>query len=149
MVPRSFGRRVGSVAVTILTLLFGTIAVTQWAPSLKQELTVDQSGPSREATEWLIMNVPHDDVVIVDDYIWTDLAKAGFTNQVWFWKVDPDPAIVKKYFPTGYTGADYIATGELAQSTLSTLPTVAEAIRNSTIVATFGNDEVIIRRVTK
>jgi hypothetical protein len=62
-------------------------------------------------------------VTVVDDYLWTDLAEAGFRRRIWTYKADLDPAVQAE------------------------LRTVQATLKHSEVVADFGNGELVVRRV--
>jgi hypothetical protein len=111
--------------------------------------TTDLSGLSRQATQGIIDHTDKDDVIVVDDYVWLDLARHGYPRQIWFYKADLDPEVKVTLLPNGYADIDYVVLGNLADSTVRSLPTVAAAIRESTVLADFGNGEITVRRVVK
>jgi hypothetical protein len=88
-------------------------------------------------------------VIVVDDYVWPDLALHGYTKRIWFYKADLDPQVKATLLPNGYSDIDYVVLGNLADSTIRSLPTVATAIRESTVLADFGNGEITVRKVVK
>jgi hypothetical protein len=148
-------RRPGAIAVAAvralavaLVVALGLITIPpNWQPKLHRALTANDSKPGYEATRWFIDHLPKRQVILTDDYIWTDLVEAGMDPiPIWFYKIDLDPAI-KARAPHGWSDVDYIILGNLADSTMNDLPIVAEAIRHSTIVARFGNGVIAIRKV--
>ncbi len=136
---------VGTAAVLAVAVLPG-----EWSPKLHEAFTVDKSAASREATQWFIDHMPrYRQVVLTDDYVWTDLVRAGMDPvPIWFYKLDLDPA-VRARAPNGWSDIDYVILGELAPSTMNDLPLVAQTIKNSVVVQSFGNGEIAIRRVVK
>jgi len=88
-------------------------------------------------------------LIVVDDYVWPDLALRGFQNQVWHYKVDLDPEVQANELPDGWASIDYVALDKNADNTLKVLPTVVEAIEHSEVVATFGEGEIVVRKVVK
>lgn len=139
----------GRIGVATAAVAFTILALPGWAQALQTYTTVDRSGPPLEALEWITANVDEHDVIIVDDYMWPDLALRGYQNQIWFYKADLDPAVKEELLPRGYASVDYVALGTLADSTMRELPTVAQAINNSDVVATFGDGEITIRKVVQ
>ncbi|WP_131771183.1 4-amino-4-deoxy-L-arabinose transferase [Candidatus Protofrankia californiensis] len=122
----------------------------QWAPKLSTALTADDSRPSRDAARWYIENVPDGHTVVTDDNIWTDLELAGKKPEpIWFYKLDLDPAVRGK-LKNGWQDIDYFILGELTPTTLNDLPLVAEGLRHSVVVKSFGdNGQITIRKVIK
>ncbi|ONH60507.1 4-amino-4-deoxy-L-arabinose transferase [Frankia sp. CcI49] len=144
-------RRVGfwvRAAAVACVLALGVLTIPpRWAPLLRDAITDDAGAPSREATQWFIDHYERGQIVITDDNIWTDLVVAGMDPvPVWFYKLDLDPA-VRRTVPNGWSDIDYVILGDLTPTTLETLPTVAEAIEHSEVVASFGDGEVMIRKV--
>ena len=129
--------------------LLVTAAAAGWGRVLRESSTVDLSTPPARATEWIERNVAKDAVIIVDDYVWPDLALRGYQNQIWSYKADLDPEVRAALLPNGWASADYVALDKNADSTLNELPTVVAAIENSVVVASFGEGEIIIRKVIK
>jgi hypothetical protein len=64
-------------------------------------------------------------------------------------KADLDPEVKATLLPNGYSDIDYVVLGNLADSTIRNLPTVATAMKKSTVLADFGNGEITVRRVVK
>ena len=122
-----------------------------WTTQLRGFLLADLDAPLRSAETWAITNIPHTNRVIVDDAMWVDLVKAGWSrdNVVWYYKVDTDPAVRAKS-PQGWKDSDYVITTNSMRSSPNSLPQVKKAIANSVVVATFGTgiQAVDIRRIT-
>lgn len=137
--------RVRLPAVAVAAVLAALLVLPGWVTTLRDQATVDGSANSRAATRWVIDNVGRDAVVVTDDYIWMDLKLAGFTNPVWLWKVDTDPAVMRDVLPAGAASIDYIVMADQAVSTLADLPTLRQGVVSSTEVARFG--EIIVRKV--
>jgi Dolichyl-phosphate-mannose-protein mannosyltransferase len=134
--------RYGAVAAAALT--FAVLAVPQWYSDLRSQATHDGAANSIAATQWVRTHVPKDAVIVTDDYIWLDLTRSGFDRTVWLWKVDQDPAVMRDLLPDGAHSIEYIVLADQAQSTLATLPTLAQGIRELSVVAVFG--EVTVRQ---
>jgi hypothetical protein len=145
--PRFAGRvgRAGLLPLTAAAVAFAVLAVPQWSRSLYQQSTVDGSANSRAATAWVVGHVPHQAVVVTDDYIWMDLTLRGFTRPVWLWKLDTDPEVMTRYLPQGYASIDYVVLADQATSTLDSLPSLKQAVLRSHVVIRFG--EIVIRQV--
>ena len=122
-----------------------------WTTQLRGFLLADLDAPLRSAETWAITNIPHTNRVIVDDAMWVDLVKAGWSrdNVVWYYKVDTDPAVRAKS-PQGWKDSDYVITTNSMRSSPNSLPQVKKAIANSVVVATFGTgiQAVDIRRIS-
>ncbi|MDG6103368.1 glycosyltransferase family 39 protein [Dactylosporangium aurantiacum] len=137
--------RVRLPSLAVASVLAALLVLPGWVTTLRDQATVDGSANSRAATRWVIDNIGRDAVVVTDDYIWMDLKLAGFTNPVWLWKVDTDPAVMRDVLPAGAASIDYIVMADQAVSTLADLPTLRQGVVSSTEVARFG--EIIVRRV--
>ncbi len=132
----------------IAALAFALLPGQLWLAGLRTSTTLDVSAPGRDGTAWIAAHVPRDAVIIVDDYTWLDLAERGYTNQIWSYKADLDPEVRARLLPDGYASVDYVALNEReGAGQWSGLPTVAAAIENSTIVAQFGDRDLVIRKV--
>ncbi|CAO5247449.1 4-amino-4-deoxy-L-arabinose transferase [Frankia sp. AgKG'84/4] len=118
-----------------------------WTPKIHTALTRDAGAPSRDATRWFLANLRDHGTVVTDDIAWTDLVIAGRRPlPVWFYKLDLDPQ-VQAQFPNGWRDVDYLMMGKPPDSVLAEVPLVAEALRNSVVLKSFGNGEIEIRRV--
>jgi 4-amino-4-deoxy-L-arabinose transferase-like glycosyltransferase len=118
-----------------------------WARSAGHAMTARDTEPVVQATAWIEANVDKDAVIIVDDYVWTDLAEAGFTKRVWTYKADLDPAVQRELLPDGWRSVQYVALPARAKDTLAELPTVQATLEHSVVVADFGHGELVVRRV--
>ena len=90
---------------------------------------------------------------MTDDTVWLDLVKLGYDPKrqiLWHYKVDLDRE-VHQQLANGWRDIDYIVSTPTVRRTAPDLPTVAAALQNSRVVATFGNgdDRVEIRKVTR
>jgi hypothetical protein len=135
-------RYAGMAASSGAVLGLALLAAPDWYRGLREATTSDRSGAYRAATRWVVENLDHDDTILVDDYIWTDLAQAGFRNHVWYNKAVLDPAVKEEHFPRGYVDADYLVLGELSDRTLELMPIVTDAINYSTVLKDFGGVRV-------
>ncbi|ABD10350.1 hypothetical protein ThrDRAFT_02691 [Frankia casuarinae] len=134
------------VVLVALSVAAATV-IPDWTPKIRTALTQDASAPSREATRWFLANVPPEGIVITDDIAWTDLTIAGRRPlPVWFYKLDLDPQ-VRGRFPHGWRDVDYLMMGKPPDSVLAEVPLVAEALRHSVVLKSFGDGEIEIRRV--
>ena len=135
------------VAITALALV---AAGPLWTTQLRGFLLSDLDSPLRSAESWAVANIPHTNRIIVDDSMWVDLVKSGWSrdNVVWYYKVDTDPA-VKVKSPQGWKDSDYVITTDSMRSFPNSLPEVKKAIVNSQVVASFGSgtQAVDIRRI--
>ncbi|MGD8374033.1 MAG: phospholipid carrier-dependent glycosyltransferase [Candidatus Woesebacteria bacterium] len=129
-----FTRRFAMVTTcTVLAVSMASVSIS----NIRSQSFSDGDLASLQATEWLMNNISKDDVVIVDDYIWGDLKIAGY-NPVWYWKTSGDPQVTREILPEGYKNVDYVAMPYTPPSTLESLPVLGEAIKHSTVVASFG-----------
>jgi 4-amino-4-deoxy-L-arabinose transferase and related glycosyltransferases of PMT family len=118
-----------------------------WSTGWHEAFTFDGSTPSQQATAWALRNIPAGAVIVTDDNTWVDMARAGRNPvPIWFYKVDLDPAVAKE-LPLGRRSIDYIVNVNLGAGGDPTLPIVTDALHNSTVVATFGDGSVTIRKV--
>jgi hypothetical protein len=147
-IARGF-RLIAPVAVVVCLAAFFIMGAPNWGTTIERSTTENLSGPYMQATAWVVENVDEQAVVIVDDYVWTDLALEGFENQIWLYKADLDPTVQAELLPDGYASVDYVVLGRFATTSVEGLPTVAQAIDHSEVVASFGDGEITVRKVEK
>lgn len=126
-------------------LAFVLLVLPGWGTALRAQAQVRGDASSLAATAWILHNVPRQDVVVVDDYMWTDLRLAGM-RPLWLWKADTDPQVTREVLPRGYQSIQYIVLAPQAASTPNTLPTLKAALRHSVVVKSFG-DGITAREV--
>ncbi|MFE7132833.1 ArnT family glycosyltransferase [Streptomyces sp. NPDC057638] len=139
----------------MLALAATAFVVPVWVDGNRDALTTDVNRHYRGAAAWLEREVPDPATtrVLVDDALWLDLVHDGFTpgtGVIWFYKADRDPAVVRS-LPRGWRDIDYVVSSQTVRRDSVQLPTVRQALENSTPVAAFGtgDDRVEIRRVTE
>jgi 4-amino-4-deoxy-L-arabinose transferase-like glycosyltransferase len=131
-----------------LVLIAGVAAVLfvvpEWGSALVRQAGENGATGSLEATAWVEAHVPRKDVVVVDDYLWLDLKRAGM-NPLWEQKMASDSESQGE-LPDGWRSVDYVVvTGQII-GTVATLPILQQAIDHSVPVASFG-DGIVVRRV--
>jgi 4-amino-4-deoxy-L-arabinose transferase-like glycosyltransferase len=143
--------RTGVVVVTTGALLFAVWGAPGWASGLRTAATEKPGAYSAQATAWIKQNIPRHTTIAVDDNIWGDLRLAGYTNQIWLYKVDLDPEINRTLLPNGYRDIRYVILLQLSPDMLKGMPTLLEAIEHSRIVTTFGEGHarLIVREVDR
>jgi 4-amino-4-deoxy-L-arabinose transferase-like glycosyltransferase len=127
----------GGVAAVLLI-------VPQWGSALIRQAGQHGAAGSQAATAWVERHVPKWDVVVVDDYLWLDLKRAGM-NPLWEQKMASDSESQGE-LRYGWRSVDYVVvTGQII-GTLATLPILRQAIRHSVPVASFAGG-IVVRRV--
>ena len=148
--PRRAGVSVGAVAVAACLVVAAVLMVPQWWQRDRDLMTVDHDKPFRQAEAWIGDNVPHRARLLVDDALWVDLVERGHPpgQVVWFYKLDTDRDVRARY-PRGWHEFDYVVSASTLRRTPDSLPQVADALRHSTVVTTFGHgsERVEIRKV--
>jgi 4-amino-4-deoxy-L-arabinose transferase-like glycosyltransferase len=120
------------------------LVVPQWGSALVRQAGDNGTTSSLAATAWVERHIPKKDVVVVDDYMWPDLKRAGM-NPLWEQKMGTDSESGGE-LPDGWRSVSYVVvTGQVTWS-LATLPVLQQVLNHSVPVATFGNG-VVIRRV--
>ncbi len=149
---RLSGRAVAAAALGAMVFVTFTRTAPAWANTLDRQLAAEEDGPTRQAEAWLRQNVPRSGRLLVDNTIWLDLIVDGYDRErvVWYYKLDLDPAVAKQ-FPGRWRDFDYLVSTEGVRSTQYLVPSVDEALKKSTIAATFGDgvDRIEIRRISK
>ncbi|MEE1756261.1 ArnT family glycosyltransferase [Streptomyces sp. SP18CS02] len=151
--PRTAGAAV--FAALLLTGAFHT--VPQWYEGGRTAMTDDPNASFRAAAAWMDpaaghVSDPAGTRVLVDDSLWLDLVHHGYrpgTGAIWFYKADLDPAVTE-VLDRGWRDVDYVISTPTVRRDAKDLPTVADSLRNSEAVATFGEgaQRVEIRRTT-
>jgi Dolichyl-phosphate-mannose-protein mannosyltransferase len=140
--------RIGVVAVGMTGLLVSVVPA--WVGGDTVAITRQSNTEFREVVDALNV-LPHnkDTKVLVDDGIWLDLVRAGYQpgqGAIWFYKLDLDPAVK---LANGWHDLDYVVASPIIRESMTGLPTVTEAMKNSTVVRTFGtgDERIEIRSV--
>jgi hypothetical protein len=139
----------GQATTVAAALALAVVVVPGWWSTLSHQSTVRGDANELAATAWIEQHVPSPDVVVVDDYMWTDLKTHGW-NPLWLWKTDSDPQVTREMLPRGYRSIRYLVLADQAPSTLASLPTLQAALTHSVVVRTFGdpaNYGLTVRRV--
>ncbi|GAB2968186.1 ArnT family glycosyltransferase [Frigoribacterium salinisoli] len=143
-------RRTAATAWLGLTAVAVVVAVPLWTTQLRGFFLADLDAPMRQAQEWVVDNVPRDSRLLVDDAMWVDLVEAGFDRDdvIWFYKLDTDGAVVAQN-PNGWADSDFLVTTESIRTSGPDAPQIAQALENSTVVASFGqaDQQVDVRRI--
>jgi hypothetical protein len=146
--PRS--RRAVGAALLAGVLAVALLAVPRWYQRDRDLMTVDHDAPFRQAEAWINGHVPHRGRLLVDDSLWVDLVQDGYPpgQVVWFYKLDTDRDVRARY-PRGWRDFDYVVSAATLRAFPDRLPQVAEAVRHSRPVASFGHgaDRVEIRKI--
>lgn len=145
---------IGSFVIASVLALGLITAAPDWIPKYTTALTTDNDAPSRQAVDWITKNVGHDQQLVTESALWTDLQLRGFAQPepIWLYKTETDPAVTKKL--GDWKNIDYIALNGPTvgdASFKSTFPTTQRAIDNAKIMAEFGKDteKVIIYKANK
>jgi hypothetical protein len=142
-------RAVGAIVVAAV-LAAALLVVPKWWRGDHDLMTVDHDAPFRQAEAWINGHVPHRGRLLVDDSLWVDLVQDGYPpgQVVWFYKLDTDRDVRTRY-PRGWRDFDYVVSAATLRAFPDRLPQVAQALRNSRPVASFGTgaERVEIRKI--
>lgn len=138
-------RRVRVTAAALLVTAGALLIAPPWSRTDGHNATTAETDAYYEAARWLREgNVPHpaDTRVVVDGVLWLDAVGSGLrpgTGAIWHYKVDQDPAIAKT-LPHGWRDIDYVVSTPALRGEEDNpqMPTIADLLRHSTPVATFG-----------
>jgi hypothetical protein len=150
-------------AVLGVVLAFIAVAEVHWTASIRDLWHNDRDAGKAAALAWVQSNVDKDQRVVVDDSLWVDLVRDGYSRDriIWFTKLDVDPE-VKLPATQAWRAIDYVVLdhqdelsvhlnndGTPSASTVSQFPTLGKAIKYSQKVGTFGRggDQVTVWRV--
>jgi 4-amino-4-deoxy-L-arabinose transferase-like glycosyltransferase len=120
------------------------LVAPQWGSALVRQAGENGATGSLQATAWVERHVPKQDVVVVDDYLWLDLKRAGM-NPLWEQKMGSN-AESQGELRDGWRSVNYVVVTGQVIGTLATLPILQQAISHSVPVARFGNG-IVVRRV--
>ena len=130
--------------------LAAAVSSPAWLTHHRRLLAGDPDRPLREATAWIVDNVPADQRLIVDDAMWVDLVEAGADPDLvtGYAALDADPDL-------GAAGVapwdehDLVVTTQSLRAFPGGHPQVEAAARSSVVVAAFGSgrDRVDVRRI--
>jgi hypothetical protein len=150
---------VGRVTAVMATVAAVALVTPQWAEGDGNLLREHENLAATQAAEWMGLHVPHRDRVIVDDSMWVDMVRQGFSPHmgvVWMYKLNYqnnlDPS-VRHALPDGWRDCQYILATPILRKSVTTTPggmaPIAAALRSSHIVAIFGSGDsrVEVRRV--
>jgi 4-amino-4-deoxy-L-arabinose transferase-like glycosyltransferase len=150
--PRQRWWRWAVVAVAATAAL--TVVVPRWYVGDRRALVTNDNAPYQAAADYLRKTLPHDadTTLVVDDVLWLDAVRAGYTPErvIWFYKLDLDTAVAER-LPGGWRDVDYIVSSPALRQDPSSLATVTKLLSTSTVIASFGpaSGPVEIRRVDK
>ena len=138
-----WGRRFLVITAGVAAVL---LVVPQWGSALVRQAGRSGAAGSVQATAWVERHLPKRDVVVVDDYLWLDLKRAGM-NPLWEQKMGSD-AESQGELRDGWRSVNYVVVTPQIIGTLATLPILQQAINHSVPVARFGNGIVVRHVVT-
>jgi hypothetical protein len=118
-------------------VLFVGSAAPGWWEKDRALMIEDHAAPMRQAEAWMRAHAARDAWLLVDDAMWVDLVRAGFSSErtVWFYKLDLDPGIRP---PLGWRSIRYLVVTQVMRNGLQDLPSVRAAHDHSDLVASFG-----------
>jgi hypothetical protein len=129
--------------VLVIAGLLGFVA-PKWQFGVEVAMPRDELVYYQQALKFVEDNISKNAVIAVDDNMWGDLKRKGYTNVVWFYKLDLDPEVRERYIPDGYKGVDYVVLKQIYYEIAidnATDPVVIQAKKGGKLVAQFGNLE--------
>ncbi len=110
----------------------------------------DETTSQQKAIEWLKNNVPENEYVVIDMYVYVDLHESRFvgdkvfTNADWFWKLQEDPQVREEKYQNNWQNINYITLSHemLKQIRLGTQDFLKKALDNSYLVADWKKDSI-------
>lgn len=149
-----FLRRAIGPLLLVGSLYAGTAAALADVPAFTQQPTTSQN----QAASWMIANLPHDSVILMDSYAWSEMRDPKttggdpFPNAEYYWPALSDPTILGGLLHNDWHTVDYVAVSPSVQADLNQgLPVLQDAIQNSDRIETFysGDWSIDIMRVRK
>ncbi len=140
-------QRACRLLVAAVAIAAAVIVVPQWTATMIRQAGQHSAANSLAATAWVEGHVPKGTVVVVDDYLWVDLERAGL-NPLWDQKTSSNSESQGE-LPNGWQSIGYVVVTSQITGSLGTLPLLAQAVSHSVQVAAFGSggDGVVVRRV--
>jgi hypothetical protein len=127
------------------------VGVVAWVGDGRALLADDPDGALRDATRWIVDNVPADQTLIVDDAVWVDLVEAGADpdHLTAYAALDAAPDLGADR-PRPGRDHDVVVATEAFRSFPGAHPRLDAAVRNSVVVEAFGSgsNRVEVRRIT-
>jgi hypothetical protein len=143
----------GRNLVALLAVLLVGLVAPHWETGDETADTAYSNNEYGAASAWIRTHIkdPAHTRIVVDDALWPDMVDDGFQpglGAIWFYKVDLDPAVTST-LPHGWRDLDYVVSTSIIRQDPNGLPTVRDAIKNSTVVASFGygNQQIQILKV--
>lgn len=135
--PRRKKQWLRATTAVVAVMLFVGSAAPGWWEKDRALMIEDHAAPMRQAEAWMRAHAARDAWLLVDDAMWVDLVRAGFSSErtVWFYKLDLDPGIRP---PLGWRSIRYLVVTQVMRNGLQDLPSVRAAHDHSDIVASFG-----------
>lgn len=136
----------GRLPVLAGILVLAILVAPSWGQALVAQSHANAPADTMAAEAWVERNIPHGDVVVVNDYMLTDLKVHSRVVPVWLWKIDLDPAVMAHSLPRGWPSISYIVWDP--QSTgdpLSELPTLRSAFNHAVAVKRFGTEITVYK----
>jgi hypothetical protein len=128
------GRAIVAIAALVAVVV---VAPRAWS-YLHANSAADGDAPYLAAAAWAEHNVPGNDTVVVDDYLWVDLKTHGL-KPLWIWKITAQTA-------PSWQSIQYIVLQPQSAGTLASMPALQAAYAHSVLVRDFGNG-LTVRRV--
>lgn len=120
-------------------LLGGSLVACYVLLAPTTHLRVDETTNQTDALAWVSANVEPEAMVVADNYVYPELVQSkNFTNTEYFFPVEYDPSVRKKY-SDDWRNFDYLlVTHEvIQQSQDGTIPNIRDALDHSVLEASF------------
>jgi hypothetical protein len=128
------------VAAAIAALI---LVAPQWGSALVGQAGQNGDANSLAATAWVEKHVPKSAIVVVDDYLWLDLKRAGL-HPLWMQKTSSN-VDSQGELPAGWRSIGYIVLSGQLSSQPGQLSLLRQALNHSVPIANF--DGIVVRRV--
>ena len=136
----------GRLPVIAGILVLAIVVLPSWCEALVAQSHDNAPANTLSAEAWVERYVPTGTVVVVNDYMLTDLELHSHVLPVWLWKIDLDPAVMAHDLPHGWRSIGYIIWDpESTAVDLGELPTLQTALNRATVVKRFGTEITIYK----
>ncbi len=114
-----------------------------YGESYRTLLSEDATGPQLQALDWIRENLPAGSTIVVDNYLWVDLAADGVEHEAhYYWKVEKDPEVRTGVLADDWRSVDYVVATETLLFDVRTneFPFLREILRHGRTVVSFRGE---------
>ncbi|MBV9544240.1 MAG: hypothetical protein JOY61_07665, partial [Chloroflexi bacterium] len=142
----------GRLAAVLILVLAG-VRTDAAAQASSVDFTERPTEAQDAAAQWMIHNLPHDSIILMDSYAWVELrdpATTGgqpFSAAHYYWPGVSDPSLSEGVLHNDWRTIDYLAMSPSVEADIANrqLPILPDALDNSDEIQTFYSDNWSVR----